>query len=237
MYEIKSEKFEGPIELLLDLIEKEELSVSEFSLARVADDYLNYIRGNDGIYLENLSDFLTVASKLILIKSKALLPVLELTQEEEEEIKDLTWQLEEYRKFKEASLNLGKLAEKRKIAYSRDGFQNISQIFYPPENFNVFDFKKHFLGVLSEIPVMEKLQEELVGEVITLEQKINDLQNTLRKRIETSFADLVSGAADKVDVIVSFLAMLEMVKQRIIEAEQSELFSDIKLKMKTKSSN
>lgn len=233
MYQVKLEKFEGPLELLLELIEKEELSISELSLAHVADQYLDHIRNNENIHLENLSDFLTVASKLILIKSKALLPVLELTEEEEEEIKDLAWQLEEYKKFKEASLNLGVLAGKGNIAYSREGFQSIGQIFYPPENFNVFDFKKHFLAVLAEIPVIEKLQEEFVGEIITLEEKINDLQNTLRKRVETSFSDLVSGAGDKVEVIVSFLAMLEMVKQRIIDVDQGELFSEIRLSIKT----
>lgn len=233
MYEVKLEKFEGPLELLLELIEKEELMISELSLAHVADQYLEHIRSNDNVRLENLSDFLTVASKLILIKSKSLLPVLELTEEEEEEIKDLAWQLEEYKKFKEASANLGKLAERGKIAYSRDGFQNVGQIFYPPENFNAFDFKKYFLSVLSEIPVIEKLQEEFVGEIITLEEKINDLENTLRKRVETSFSDLVSQATDKVEVIVSFLAMLEMVKQRIINVDQGELFSEIKLSIRT----
>jgi segregation and condensation protein A len=231
MYSVKTEKFEGPMELLLELIEKEELKISELSLSHVADQYLEYIKNNEIIHLDNLADFLSVASRLILIKSRTLLPSLNLTEEEEGEIKDLTKQLEEYKKFKEASLKVGKMSERRRIGYSKEGFQGITSIFYPPENFNIFDFKKYFLSVLSEIPIIEKLKEEFVGEVITLEQKINDLQNTLRKRIETSFSELTAGAVNKIDVIVSFLAMLEMVKQRIISVEQEDLFKEINLKI------
>jgi len=230
MYQVKLEKFEGPMELLLELIEKEELNITELSLAHVADQYLDYIKNNENINLGNLADFLTVASRLILIKSRTLLPMLKFTDDEEAEIKDLTKQLEEYKKFKEASARIGKMAEMKKICYSRESYAGVKALFYPPENFNVFDFKKYFLSVLAEIPIIEKLKEEYVGEVITLEQKINELQNSLRQRIEMSFSEITSGAVDKVDVIVSFLAMLEMIKQRIVEAEQMELFQDIKMK-------
>ena len=99
----KLEKFEGPLDLLLELIEKEELQITELSLAHVADQYLEHIKNNSNIHLENLAEFLSVASKLILIKSRALLPILEFSQEEEAEIKDLAKQLEEYKKFKEAA--------------------------------------------------------------------------------------------------------------------------------------
>lgn len=232
-YQFKLDKFEGPLELLLSLIEEEKLNITELSLARVADQYLEYIKDNKNIQLDNLAEFLSVASKLILVKSRALLPMLEFTQEEEEEIKDLTLQLAEYKKFKEASLVLGKMSEAGKICYSRDGFSGIKSIFYPPEDVNVFDLKKYFQAVLMEIPIIEKLEEEIVREVMTLEEKINDLQNVLRQRIETSFADLTANAKDKIDVILSFLAMLEMVKQRIIDVDQGELFKEIKMKVKT----
>lgn len=218
------------MELLLELIEKEELNITELSLAHVTDQYLEFIKNNENIKLDNLADFLSVASRLILIKSRALLPMLKFTDEEEEEIKDLTRQLEEYKKFKEASAKIGKMSELKKICYSREGYAGVKSLFYPPESFNIFDFKKYFLSVLAEIPIIEKLQEEYVGEVVTLEQKINELQNSLRQRVEMSFSEITSGAADKVEVIVSFLAMLEMIKQRIVEAEQIELFQDIKLK-------
>ena len=231
VYHIKTEKFEGPLDLLLELIEKEKMNITEFSLAHVADEYLEHIRSNENIHLDNLAEFLSVASKLILIKSRALLPFLEFSEEEEEEIKDLAVQLAEYKKFKEASLKLGEIAGRKKIEYSRDIFSGVKAIFYPPEDLNMYDLKKYFQEILNEIPVVEKLEQEIVSEVMTLEQKINDLQNFLRQKIETSFSELTANAENKIDVIVSFLAVLEMVQQRIINVEQGELFKEIQLKV------
>jgi len=232
MYEVKLEKFEGPMDLLLELIEKEKLNVTELSLAHVADQYLEYIQNNQNIQLENLAEFLSVASRLILIKSRALLPMLKFTEEEEEEIKDLTEQLEEYKKFKEISLVIGKLARAGHSSFSRESFSGVKELFYPPEGINVYDLKKGFLRVLEGIPVIEILQEEVVSEVITLESRISELEQSLRQRVESSFSQIVATASDKVDVIISFLAMLEMVKQRIIQVEQEELFEEIKLRIK-----
>lgn len=233
MYNIKLEKFEGPMSLLLELIEKEKMNVTELSLARVADEYLDHIKDNESIELSHLADFLGVASRLILIKSRALLPMLKFSEEEEEEIKDLTRQLEEYKKFKEASTKIGALARSGSFCFSRDPFFGIKSVFYPPENVNAYDLKKTFLKIISEIPMLEKLKEEIVNEVVTLEEKINDLELVIRKKIETSFSDLVVEACDKIEVIISFLAMLEMVKQRIIEVEQGELFREIRLRIKS----
>jgi segregation and condensation protein A len=232
MYQVKLEKFEGPMELLLELIEKEKMEITELSMAKVTDQYLEYIRDNQNIHLENLVDFLSVAARLILIKSRSLLPMLKFSEEEEAEIKDLTYQLEEYKKFKKASEVLGKMAEAGKIAYSREGFGGIKSIFYPPEDLNAYDLKKYFMAVLAEIPIVEKLEEEIVDEVVTLEERINDLQNALRSKVESSFSSLVEKATDKVDVIISFLAMLEMIKQRVVEVRQDDLFSEIKLSIK-----
>lgn len=229
-YQYKTEKFEGPLELLLELIESEKMGINELSLAHIAGQYLDFIKNNSGINLEHLADFLSVASKLILIKSKTLLPLLQFSEEEEQEIKDLSKQLEEYKKFKDISVQLGKMAGLGRISYAREGFFGIKSIFYPPENINKFDLKKYFQIVLNDIPVIEKLEEEFVREVVSLEDKINELQNFLRHKIESSFNEIVSGAEEKIDVIIPFLAMLEMIKQRIINAEQTELFKEIKLK-------
>lgn len=229
-YKVKIEQFEGPLDLLLSLIEEQKLDIVKLSLAAVTDQYLEHIKNNKEIHLENLSDFLSVAAKLILIKSKALLPMLQLSDEEEDEIEDLTEKLKEYKKFKEASLQIGQMDKAKRISLSREGYLGVKAFFYPPENLNVFDLKKYFQTILNEIPIIEKLEEELVKEVATLEEKINDLQKFLTAKIETSFSELVSGTEEKVEVIISFLAMLEMVKQRMISVEQGNLFSEIKLK-------
>lgn len=232
MYNVKIEKFEGPFGLLLDLIEEKKLHVSELSLAQVADQYLEHIRGNERIDLANLAEFLLVASKLILIKSRALLPVLELTEEEEEDIKDLARQLEEYKKFKEASQAISRMLYSSRASYCRESYIGTVSDFYPPENINAFDLKKYFQIILSEIPVIDKLEEELVAEVITLEEKIAYLQSVIAQRMEIHFSEVTEGSLDKVEIVVSFLAILEMVKQRIIQVEQGELFEEIRIRNK-----
>ncbi|HLN19400.1 MAG TPA: segregation/condensation protein A [Patescibacteria group bacterium] len=233
MYQVKLEKFEGPMELLLQLIEREEMKITELSLANVTDQYLEHIKSSENINLANLADFLSVAARLILIKSRALVPVFNISPQEEEEIRDLAHQLEEFKKFKDAAITIGRLASFKKISYAKEGFWGIKPIFYPPTKINSYDLKKAYIAVLSQIPVIEKLEEEMVAEVITLEEKIAALENSLRLRLESSFAEFVGSASDKIEVIVSFLAVLEMVKQRIIDVEQGELFQEIKLKIKT----
>ncbi|KKQ52415.1 MAG: Segregation and condensation protein A [Parcubacteria group bacterium GW2011_GWD2_38_11] len=229
-YHIKLEQFEGPLDLLLQLTEQEKLDITRVSLAKIADQYLEYITQARDITLAHLADFLSVASRLILIKSKALLPMLEFTEEEEEEIKDLEYQLAEYKKFKDASAKIATIFDSPKASFAREGFLGLTTLFYPPENIVAGDLQKAFAKVLGEIPVQEKLEEEMVKEVLTLEDRIVHLQNTLRDRVQTSFSELVANAKDKVEIVVSFLAMLELVKQRIIHVEQGELFSEINLK-------
>ena len=229
-YTVKSEQFEGPLDLLLQLTEEKKMDISRMSLAQIADEYLEYIEQRENISLENLSDFLSIAAKLILIKSKSLLPTLELDEEEEKEILDLEHQLEEYKKFKEISKALNVLMIDSNVCCSREDFSTCVPIFFQPEEINIFALEKSFEKILNEIPIIEKLEEEIVRNVITLEEKIEHLSNTLRERIESSFSEITKNAADKIDVIISFLAMLELVKQRIIHVEQGELFSEIKLK-------
>ncbi len=230
MYNIKIEQFEGPLDLLLQLTEQEKLDITRVSLAQIADQYLQYISQAENITLQNLADFLSVASRLILIKSKALLPLLEFSPEEEEEIKDLEHQLAQYKKFKDAAKEIAALLQAPFHCFSRESFVGQGVVFYPPEKITSDDLLKAFAKVLGEIPVVEKLEQEMIKEVLTLEEKILHLQEKLREKVQTSFAELIANATDKVEVVVSFLAMLEMVKQRIISVEQGELFSEIRLR-------
>jgi segregation and condensation protein A len=231
-YHIKTEQFEGPLDLLLQLTEDQKLDITRVSLARIADQYLEYIADKQNITLAHLSDFLLVASRLILIKSKALLPTLDLTEEEEAEIKDLEYQLAEYKKFKEASKKLAHLANSPQTSFSRESFWGRRIIFYPPKNIAANDLAGIFSKIIGEIPIIEKLEQELVKEVLTLEEKIEHLRVTLKEKMQTSFSELVVSAKDKIEIVVSFLAMLELVKQQLIQVEQGELFSEIKMKHK-----
>ncbi|MFC1609063.1 segregation and condensation protein A [Patescibacteria group bacterium] len=231
MYRVKIEQFEGPLDLLLELTSKEKLDITRMSLAQVADQYLEYIESKENISLESLADFLNIASKLILIKSKSLLPLLVLTEEEEEEIEDLEHRLAEYKKFKDISEKISEMYNSPERAFSREAFWGIDSFFDPPEGIGVDDIEVAYLSLTEEVPVIDQVEEETMKEVISLEEKITDFHRVIKKRMETSFSKLVKNSTDKVEVVVSFLAMLEMVKQRVIQVEQSGVFDDIKLRI------
>jgi segregation and condensation protein A len=229
MFNVQLEKFEGPLDLLLKLIEEQKLDITRLNIAKVADDYLEYIRGNESIDLENLAEFVSIASRIILIKSQSILPTIEITPDEEKEIVDLEERLKEYRLFRAASEKIGEMLGKKRFLFSRGYLLGVSAVFSPPKSLNVFDLKKTFSAVISGIILPEKLPEESVRRIITLEEKIDELKDSLQKRVETSFRELSGFSKDKIEVIVAFLAMLEMVKQRIIEVEQTDIFEDIRI--------
>jgi segregation and condensation protein A len=229
MYNVKILKFEGPLDLLLRLIEEQKLDIAEVSLAKVADDYLEYVRNEQNISLENLSEFISIAAKIILIKSRSILPTLEVTPEEEKEIKDLEEQLKLYREYKQISEKINALLKKNNFAFSRDYLLGVVHVFSPPKNVNMFDLRKCYNKIIEQIILPEKIPEEAVKDIFTLEDKISELQKTLMERIEISFSDLKTSAKNKIEVIVSFLALLELVKQRIVTVEQSKLFEDIRI--------
>ncbi len=229
-YHFRLDRFEGPLDLLLSLIEREKLDITTVSLAQVADQYLEYLSHEEEVTLENLSSFLSVASRLLLIKSRALLPILTFTEEEEEAVDDLEWRLRQYKLFRDAALRLGGMFSLHTGAFIRESFPGTQVVFYPPKDFSPDDLAKHFRSVLGEIPTHEELPEKVIEQVISLEERIFHLQSHLTERIEASFSEFSGGAKNKVDVIISFLALLELVKQRFLVAEQSGFFNEIRLK-------
>ncbi len=229
-YAVRLEQFEGPLELLLQLIEKEKLDITRVSLASVADQFLEYIAGQGDVPLSHLAQFLSVASRLLLLKSRALLPLLEFTEEEEQSIEDLEWQLREYQKFREISQKLGLLFTDSRSAHARESFLGATVVFYPPESLTQETLALAFRSVLGEIPLLEKLEQETIREVVSLEEKMLELRTTLSSRMEMSFRQMTADVEDKLEVIVAFLAILELVKQRFIHADQSEVFRDIALR-------
>jgi segregation and condensation protein A len=231
-YAVRLEQFEGPLELLLQLIEKEKLDITRVSLAVVADQYLEYIAQQGEVPLSHLAQFLSVASRLLLLKSRALLPLLEFT-EEEDSIEDLEWQLREYRKFRDASVQLGLLFAKGKRAKSRESFLGAETVFLPPLAVTAESLAEAFRSVLGEIPLLERLEEEEIRNVISLEEKMLELRSTLASRMELSFRQMTTDVKDKLEIIVAFLAVLELVKQRFVRAEQTGSFRDIALHQET----
>jgi len=226
--EIRQEKFTGPLDLLLNLIEEKKLEITEISLAKVTDDFLKYVgdlkRASAGV----LADFLVVAAKLLLIKSRALLPTLELTTEEEAEIQDLTLRLEIYRLFKEASLNIKRLYLKKPL-FSREFLFNQTPTFYPPPNLSVEDLTKAFQLIWEEFQKLgEEVSIEKIKKIVKIEEKIKEILQLLTQKANLTFNKVVK-KSEKIEIIISFLAILEMFKNKAIIIEQEEEFGEITL--------
>jgi len=232
MYTVKLKEFQGPLDLLLQFCEEKKLDITEISLAKVTDQYLVYLKTIENIPLEDLADFLVVASRLILIKSRMLLPNLELTEEEEEDIEALKRQLEEYKKFKNLAKKIEEIANHKNIAYSREKYHGLKPIFYPPKKFKLENLKVAFKKVLEEIAFLQKLPEESIKLKISIEEKIKKIQEELSKKVRTTFQNMVKKSKSKMDIIVSFLALLELVKQKLAGVKQDRAFGEIKISRK-----
>src|SRR3989344_5977168 len=209
-YRIRLEQFEGPLDVLLTLIEKEKLDITEVSLAKVADQFLEFIEARADISLEHL----------------ALLPILNFTEEEEEAIEDLELHLRIYQKYREAGAKLEHLFAAGRAVAGRDSFLGVASLFYPPKGLSKEDLADAFKSVLGTIPLFEALPEKELKSIITLEEKMLHLKESLSSRAESSFHEMSGNAQDKLEIIVSFLAMLELIKQRYIFVEQEKFFSD-----------
>ncbi|MBU1179579.1 segregation/condensation protein A [Patescibacteria group bacterium] len=225
MYKVKLEKFEGPLDLLLQLIEKEDLDINQISLARIADEYIDYVNSRKDIPLDELSDFLLVASKLLYIKSKSLLPYLEW-DEAEDGAMELEEQLKLYKEFLEASRKVESLIKQKRFLFARERVV-LPKGFYPPPKLKVEILQKTYQGILGRIEPLIKTAKEVKNKAISIKNKIEELKLNISRRAKIGFKDFIDKAKDKTEVVVSFLALLELMKQRIIKVSQKELFKDI----------
>lgn len=239
MMDFTLEKFSGPLGLLLSLIESEEMDITEITLAKIADDYVNYLRAASDINPEEMADFLVIAAKLLFIKSKALLPYL-YSAAEEEEINELEQQLRMYKDFVEASKKIKEIIGGGHWLYvpsltnakNRRAQFNLP-VFSPPAKINAAILRDKFLAILKnwEETLIKEQEEKLA--TVTLEPKINiddkifDIKKLLLDKLRVNFSKLLAAAETKTEVIVSFLAVLELAKQKELVFEQVELFSEI----------
>ena len=240
-YKVSLEKFSGPLDLLLSLIEEHKLAISEISLSQVTDQFLEYLKKiKESIGLSNavsgteyqriLADFLVVASRLILIKSRSLLPNLVLTQEEEGDIKELEERLKVYQQIKLLGRELGKWAKERLPYFSREYFLNLPVVFYPSKNLDKEGLLSVYGSFLKTLPHLEKLEQQSVARIITLEEKIEELMSRVSAAAEISFNEISSSSKEKIDVILTFLAVMMLFRKKLLEVSQDKLFGEIKVK-------
>ncbi len=223
----KVEKFEGPLDLLLQLVEKNELDISTVSLAAVAEQFVQHINDNPNLPLEEVADFLVVAAKLMYMKSKLLLP--SLMDQELEEGPSLEEQLRRYRLFIEASKDINRLwnSGKRSFERTRRPFRLRDVTFIPPEGVTADALSEVMRRVIARLEPLAKLPKAAVERVVSIQEKISHLLRRVREMMNTTFREFVGKKANKADVVVSFLALLELAKQGFVRVAQNELFTDI----------
>jgi len=223
--------FEGPLDLLLDLIEKEKLDITDIALAQVADQFIAYLESSkEDITPDYLSSFILVAGKLILIKSKAILPMLELEKEEEEDIEELKARLKEYQRFKNISKQIKGLENRSEMFYSRQSYSGMQIIFCPPGDIKCSDLQLSMENILNKLPQIENAKGGIAINNINIKDKINYIRKNLMERIEITFRDMTINTNDKIEIIVTFLAMLELVRKSIVFVEQEDMFGEIRIK-------
>lgn len=230
---VSVEGFEGPLDLLLSLIEKGKFDVSRISLANVTDQYLVRIREGNNIPPEHLADFLVVAATLLLLKSKKLFPELELTEEEEEQVESLEEQLREYQRFRAAAKQFMSLWNEGRVMYARKTYTNIEPSFYPPPSYDIATLSNLIGSVVLNLPKMDVIAEGMVKRIISIEERIKDFQERIGEKAKISFKNMAKSKSSKREVIVSFLALLELVKQKFVSVEQRQEFEDILIERRT----
>lgn len=227
IYELKTEKFSGPLEKLLELIEAKHLDITEFSLAEVTADFLNYLKNIEKAEPRLLADFVVVASRLLLIKSKALLPVLEVSEEEEKEIKDLEERLKLYQQFKSARENIKNLWSEKPLIFSREFLAFQPVFFYPPKDLTVGQLQQSIALILADLNQFVLETQNIKIAIVSLEEKMNEMMERVKFSV-LKFKELVKDKS-RSEIIALFLAVLHLLKNELVQVEQDEHFAEISI--------
>lgn len=228
-FKIKTEVFEGPLDLLLNLIEKRKLFINDIALSKVTDDFIAYVKNFESFPIGDSADFILIASTLLLIKSKSLLPTLDLSEEEQASIEDLEARLKIFARMKELSVHVRELFGRR-VLFAKENNKIEVKVFSPHAKMTLPNLVAAMLDVIKNFPKKEILPKAIVRKVISLEDMIGRLTQRITSSLRMSFREFANvNKEEKVHVIISFLAMLELVKQGVINVMQEQKFDDIKM--------
>ena len=234
-YKVKLEVFEGPLDLLLYLIKKEEVDIYDIPIERITNQYMEYLTLMQMLNLEVAGEFLVMAATLMYIKSRMLLPVdQQVTDAEAEEGEDPRWelirQLVEYKKFKDAAAQLSKREDEQANIFPRQapdaGIEANKDV--PLAEVSIFDLINAFNDVLKKATAREDFHE-ILEERFTVSDKIEEILYTLRDRLEMIFSELFANAGSRAEVVVTFLALLELIRMKRLKVQQTEAFGEIRV--------
>jgi len=223
--EIKTSVYEGPLDLLLELIEKRKLFINDISLAAVTDEYIAKVNSMEELPVGETAEFVSLAATLLLIKSRSLLPNLEISDEESQDIKELEYRLALYQLIKEAAKGLNmQLSE----PYLYEGnTPEPEPLFIPDAAVTVASLSEAAQTLMMGFPQNITLPKVEVKKIMSLEDMIGRMSQRISSAFKMSFREF--SGREKGEVIIGFLALLELVKQGIIKATQAESHGDIAL--------
>jgi segregation and condensation protein A len=233
-YKVKFEVFEGPLDLLLYLIKKQEVDIYEVNLTQLATQFIEYIDVMRMLDLEIAGEFLVMASTLMYIKSRELLPVDQQVQVEgEEEGEDPRWelirQLVEYKKFKDAAARLQELEARQEDVYRREAPKPVFEAEPSKPDVSIFDLINAVNSILKRVAQREGESREIFEDKWSVSEKIEMLVKLIGERPRVKFSDLFEGATSRTEVVVTFLAMLELIRLKQIICVQPDHFAEIEI--------
>jgi len=229
-FAIKTETFEGPMELLIELVEKRKLLINDISLATVTDEYMQMVSAMQELSLPNTAQFVSLAATLLLIKSKSLLPVLDLTEEETASIEDLEERLKKYQIYRDIALEL-QARFGTQNSYTPEFTPPKEPVFMPDTHCSVSSLQDAMQEVLTALPKVEVKPVAKLKPIISLENMMDSLRKRIETQVLTKFSDIRAREPEHKNVIVGFLAILEIFKQGNIIITQSNRFEDIHMEL------
>ena len=234
-YKVKLEVFEGPLDLLLYLIKKEEVDIYDIPIERITNQYMEYLTLMQMLNLEVAGEFLVMAATLMYIKSRMLLPAdQQVTDAEEEGGEDPRWelirQLVEYKKFKDAAAQLAKREEEQANVFPPKALDAAVEADknVPLAEVSIFDLINAFNDVLKKASARSDFHE-IIEEKFTVSDKIEEILYTLRDRTDMLFSELFAAASSRVEIVVTFLALLELIRLKRLKVRQEESFGEIRV--------
>ena len=237
-YRIKLQTFEGPLDLLLFFIKRDELDIYDIPIAKIAKEFLEYIQVLQELDLEIAGDFIVTAAELMQIKVRMLLPKAPGEEEEEDPRADLVRRLLEYKRYKEASTVLSSLEDESSKLFYRQGFHSDSKTVSLEDqevslkNITMFNLISAFKKVLDNVP--KKIYHDIELMNVSIDEQMSYIADVFRTKEEITFFELVSHMSEKIRIIVTIIAMLEMVKNKIIAIRPAEHDDDfILFKLRT----
>jgi len=234
-YKVKLEVFEGPLDLLLYLIKKDEVDIYDISLERITGQYLEFMDAFKALDLELAGEFVVMAANLIYLKSRALLPAAVQPPEEEVEEDDPRWdlirQLVEYKKFKDAAAQLSQREIDQSNLFGR--MNDPAEAAVPERplgDVSVFDLINAFNSVLKRLATKSEDLREIFEENYTVSDKIDLIMKMTASGVPLKFTELFANAASRFEIVVTFLALLELIRLKQLKTMQSEAFGEIELR-------